>query len=60
MLVNLALQTPSFFSRFERLIEVVTPADDDRAAARDRWRFYKERGYPLSSFDLAASVGAQA
>ena len=60
VLVNLALQTPSFFSRFERLIEVVTQADDDRAAARDRWRFYKERGYPLSSFDLAASVGAQA
>ena len=60
VLVNLAAQTPSFFSRFERLIEVVTQADDDRAAARDRWRFYKERGYPLTSFDLAASTGAPA
>ncbi len=60
VLVNLAAQTPSFFSRFERLIEVVTVADADRSAARERWRFYKERGYPLTSFDLGAAAGATA
>ncbi|MCX7274469.1 MAG: DNA polymerase III subunit chi [Burkholderiales bacterium] len=60
VLVNLAPQTPSFFSRFERLIEVVGQDDQDRAAARERWRFYKERGYPLTSFDLAAASGAGA
>jgi len=53
ILVNLASQTPSFFSRFERVIEVVSTEDQDRLSARERWRFYKERGYPLASFDLA-------
>ncbi|HPU53745.1 MAG TPA: DNA polymerase III subunit chi [Burkholderiaceae bacterium] len=59
VLVNLAPQMPSFFSRFERLIELVSAGDDDRAAGRERWRFYKERGYPLTSFDVTASAQAQ-
>ena len=54
LLVNLAPSTPAFFSRFERLIEVVGTDDDDRAKARERWRFYKDRGYAVASFDLAA------
>ncbi|MEN9315434.1 MAG: hypothetical protein RIS35_1827 [Pseudomonadota bacterium] len=54
VLVNLSRQTPPFFSRFERLVEVVTPDDEDRAGARDRWRFYRDRGYPLHSHDLGA------
>jgi DNA polymerase-3 subunit chi len=54
LLVNLSRSTPSFFSRFERLIEVVGADEDDRASARERWRFYKDRGYAVASFDLAA------
>ena len=54
VLVNLSIETPGFFSRFERLIEVVTAADEDRSQARERWRFYRDRGYPLQSHDLAA------
>jgi len=55
VLVNLAPATPPFFSRFERLIELVGTDAEDRARARDRWRFYKDRGYPLESHDLAAA-----
>ena len=54
VLVNLAAETPSFFSRFERMVEVVTGDEDDRTRARERWRFYKDRGYPLQTHDLAA------
>ena len=54
LLVNLSDATPSFFSRFERLIEVVGTDEDDRTRARERWRFYKDRGYAVASFDLAA------
>ena len=54
VLVNLSTQTPSFFSRFERLVEVVTASEEDRDQARARWRFYRDRGYPLQSHDLAA------
>jgi DNA polymerase-3 subunit chi len=54
VLVNLSMQTPAFFSRFERLVEVVTASEEDRDQARARWRFYRDRGYPLQSHDLAA------
>lgn len=55
VLVNLSDGTPEFFSRFERLIEVVSSDAADRERARGRWRFYKERGYPIHSHDLAAA-----
>ena len=54
VLVNLSRETPAFFSRFERLVEVVTADEDDRSSARARWRFYRDRGYPLQSHDLSA------
>jgi DNA polymerase-3 subunit chi len=55
VLVNLSTLTPSFFSRFERVVEVVGSEDDDREQARARWRFYRDRGYPLHSHDLATA-----
>jgi DNA polymerase-3 subunit chi len=53
--VNLDSQQPEFFSRFERVIEVVTGDDEDRQAARARWKFYQERGYALTSYDIAGA-----
>lgn len=55
VLVNLDSTRPEFFGRFERLIEVVTTDDADRVAARERWKFYRERGYEVTNFDLAGS-----
>ena len=57
-LVNLAVDTPSFFGRFERLIEVVEAEAADLEAGRRRWRYYKDRGYPLDRHDLAAPSGS--
>ena len=53
VLVNLHPGTPPFFARFERLAEVIGDVGDAIAAGRDRWRFYKERGYELRSHNLA-------
>jgi DNA polymerase-3 subunit chi len=53
VLINLSPDWPDCFSRFERLIELVTPDAGDRQAARQRYRFYQERGYALNSVDLA-------
>ncbi len=47
VLINLDAQWPKFFSRFDFLMEVVGTDDDDQAAGRARWKFYKERGYKL-------------
>ena len=53
VLVNLTLTPPPFFSRFQRLAEIV-PADDTPAqAGRERYRFYRERGYELRAHNLA-------
>jgi len=55
VLINLDAEQPEFFSRFERVIEVVTGAEPDRLAARERWKFYKERGYALTSYDITGA-----
>lgn len=53
VLVNLGASTPPNFSRFDRLIELVSKDDTDRRLARDRFRFYRDRGYPLHTHDRA-------
>ncbi|MDA8328931.1 MAG: DNA polymerase III subunit chi [Betaproteobacteria bacterium] len=53
VLINLSEQPPGFFSRFERLIEIVSTDESDRQAARLRWRFYQERGYALHNHNMA-------
>lgn len=50
ILVNLSSSTPAYFARFERMFEIISPDDADKAAGRDRFRLYKQRGYPLTHF----------
>lgn len=50
VLINLSGNTPEHFARFERMFEIISSDEADKAAGRDRYRFYKERGYPLSHF----------
>ena len=54
IMINLADPVPSFFSHFERVIEIVPGADDGagREQARARYRFYQERGYKLNTHEL--------
>jgi DNA polymerase III subunit chi len=53
VLVNLHPSPPPFFSRFERVAEIVGTDDNDVQAGRDRWKFYKERGYELRPHNLS-------
>lgn len=52
LLINLQLEIPSFFSRFQRVAEVVTQEPISLAALRKSWTFYNERGYQLEKHDL--------
>lgn len=52
ILVNLRDECPMMFSRFERLIEIVSLEPADRERARERYRFYRDRGYEIRSHDL--------
>jgi len=53
VLINLTAAPPSFFARFERLAEIVGTDPEDAQAGRDRYRFYRERGYELRTHSLA-------
>ena len=55
VLINLSGEMPSFFSRFQRLVEIVTQDESDRERARERYRFYRDRGYEIVTHDLAKS-----
>jgi DNA polymerase III subunit chi len=54
VLINIAGQVPDFFSRFERVAEIVPRSETSRDQARTNFRFYKERGYPLKYHKVAA------
>lgn len=53
VLINLHAAPPPFFSRFERLAEIVGTDEAGAAAARERFRFYRERGYELRTHNLS-------
>lgn len=52
VLINLSPKQPASFSRFTRLIELVTDDEADKAAARERYAFYKARGYAVKHTDM--------
>jgi len=52
VLINLRDDTPACFSRFARLLEVVGDDAAALSAARERFRFYRDRGYPRRHHDL--------
>jgi DNA polymerase-3 subunit chi len=50
ILINLTGRTPDHFARFERMFEIISSDDGDKLAGRERYRFYQQRGYPLTHF----------
>lgn len=54
ILINLRDETPACFSRFGRLLEVVDADPASLQAARERYKFYRDRGYPLQHHTLKA------
>lgn len=53
LLINLTQKEPGFFSRFTHLVELVSDDEQDKLAARARFKFYRDRGYEISSIDHA-------
>lgn len=52
LLINLADEVPAFFTRFERVAEVISDDPTVREAGRERFRFYRDRGYSLKTHKL--------
>ncbi len=52
VLINLDTEVPSFFSRFERVLEIVHGDAATRAKSRERFKYYRDRGYSLDTHKL--------
>ena len=55
VLVNLDAASalpPEFFSSFERTVEIVAGSEAERALARQRYAFYRDRGYELQTHTI--------
>ena len=50
LLINLADEVPAFPGRFDRIAEIVV--GEKRASGRTRYRYYRDRGYPLFHHEL--------
>ena len=53
LLISLHAETPGFFSRFERVIEIIGTGEEDSRMGRERFKFYRDRGYELRHIDLS-------
>jgi DNA polymerase III subunit chi len=58
VLLNLGPEVAAGFESFERLIEVVGDAPDERLAARRRWKHYTDRGYTLVHHDRTRAAAS--
>jgi DNA polymerase III subunit chi len=52
LMINLADDVPEFFSRYERVAELVDGNERRREHGRERFRFYRDRGYRLNTHQL--------
>jgi len=61
LLISLHDECLPFFSRFERVIEIISNDAEDSRLGRLRFKFYRDRGYELHHIDLSANnlYGAQ-
>ncbi|HJX57482.1 MAG TPA: DNA polymerase III subunit chi [Thiobacillus sp.] len=57
VMINLHTGQPPAFARFERLVEIVGLDDAGVEQGRERYRFYKTRGYALKTHDLRQHAG---
>jgi DNA polymerase III subunit chi len=51
ILINLSSKQLTAFSRFRQLIELVSIEESDKVLARQRYKFYRDRGYEMKHFD---------
>jgi DNA polymerase III subunit chi len=51
-MLNLHPEIPEWFSRFERVAEIINQHQQVLTAKRECWQTYKQRGYPVKAHQL--------
>jgi len=52
VMINLTEEQPLFFSQFERVAEIIDDNESSKQAGRQRFQFYKQRGYEIETFHV--------
>ena len=52
LMINLASAVPEFFSRYQRVAELIDGNENRREDGRKRYRFYRDRGYEMATHRL--------
>jgi DNA polymerase-3 subunit chi len=52
LLINVAEAVPACFSRYQRVAELVAAGEQCRQRGRERYQFYRDRGYELQTHRL--------
>ncbi len=52
LLINIGPQVPELAARFTRVLELVGEDEASKVAGRERFSYYKQRGYPMKAVDL--------
>lgn len=47
---------PKFFSRFRHMIELIGTTDEEKSAGRQRYAFYRDRGYEIQHIKMTSSL----
>jgi len=55
LLISLHNECVPFFSRFERVIEIISENTEDSRMGRERFKYYRDRGYELRHIDLTGA-----
>lgn len=55
ILINLTDEIPAAFAQFERVCEIVSTGAADTEAARERYAYYRQRGYSLTHTAVSQS-----
>ncbi|WP_282040096.1 DNA polymerase III subunit chi [Halomonas alimentaria] len=56
-LLNLSPGIPEWFSRFERVAEIINQHQAVLTAKRECWQTYRKRGYPVKAHQLRGQPG---
>ncbi len=56
LIISLHTECLPFFSRFERIIEIVGTHDEEIRLGRERFKFYRDRGYQLYHSNLSEAA----
>lgn len=52
VLINLADQVPDYFSRSQRVAEIIANHETAKHAGRQRYNYYRERGYEIQTHQI--------